>query len=272
MGRFAGLGNIRTNQGGLYFEPGNYVVDVQEQKFLRGNDGLENFITAATIVESDNPARTPGQTPSQVIKIRPQHAATCYGDIKQNVGAMLDITNPDEYLPPIQPGMTQEESTDAFWDRAVEAVVSPMQPTRGKRMRLSCYHKTTKTGGLFTKHVWAPYEGPQPEVAPQPQAPPQPHYAGAAGVHPGATMAQQAPAPQTAPQAAPVAQAAPVQQAPVAQAAPVQQAPVAQAAPVQQAPVAQAAPVQQYQPQQPQPGYYPPFPGDDFPGDDDVPF
>jgi len=160
MGRFAGLGSIRTNQGGVYFLPGNYVVDLVEVKSILSRKKKDCFIIGAKIVESDTAERKPGTVCSQVVTINPEYLETCLANIKQFAGAVLGIEDPDEYLAEVNPsipGDTPEEATDRFWDDALESLVSDEQPAAGLRMCLNCVNIKTKNGGDFTKHYWSPY-------------------------------------------------------------------------------------------------------------------
>ena len=152
MGRFSGLGGVKTNQGGLYFLEGDYVVSIEEVKMIVNRNKQDTFIVSATVLESSCPSRAPGCRPSQVIVLKDgANLATLWGNIKQFSGALLGITDPDSYVP--EDGTSVED----FWDQAMEFAVSEDQPMQGHKMRLTCSMILTKANKPFTKHVWAPY-------------------------------------------------------------------------------------------------------------------
>jgi hypothetical protein len=189
MGRFQGLAAVRTNQGSIYFLAGDYVVDLQEIKFITNRKRTECFIIAGKIVESTNPDRAPGTVASQVITIREDILATVMGNIKQFAGAVLGIQDPDGYLAEIDPTIqipeivggvatgrllpdTPQDATDRFWDESLEAMVHDSQPCKGIRIRLNCTTIKTKEGKDFTKHIWGPTIDVPP--VPTPAVPPPP--------------------------------------------------------------------------------------------------
>lgn len=159
MGRFSGLGGVKVNQGGVYFLPGDYVVEMVEKKFFKNRKGLDTFVNAAKIITSTNPERAPGTVCSQVITIRPDIFETCMANIKQSCAAALGIEDADGYNADIQPGEDQDAANDRFWDEVIETMVSPENPTKGIKLRLNCVNIKTQAGKDFTKHVWAPYHG-----------------------------------------------------------------------------------------------------------------
>jgi len=171
MGRFPSLAGIKTNQGGIYWEEGNYVNDLREIKIEDTRKGL-CFIIVGKIVQSDNPNRKPGTVCSQVIKLSGEFLETYLGNVKQFIAALLDIDNPDEYVAPLhpsgyQPGVsapngqpmpdTPEAATGRFWDEAMEFITSQEQPCTGTLIALNCTTIITKKENRpYTKHRWGP--------------------------------------------------------------------------------------------------------------------
>lgn len=162
MGRFQGLSGIKTNQGGLYFEPGDYLVELEETKFINNRKKIDCFIISGKVIESTNPARAPGCKPSQVITIREDILETCMGNVKQYAGAVLGIPDPDSYVAEVDPKIpndTPEAATDRFWDEALEALVSDAQPARGIKIKLNVTaieKKDQSKSKFFNKHTWGP--------------------------------------------------------------------------------------------------------------------
>jgi hypothetical protein len=158
MGRFAGLGGIKTNQGGLHFQPGDYLVEIDEIKFLKNRKGQDCFIVGAKVLESSNPERAPGCRPSQVVVLRSDILETAWGNIKQFAGAIMGLEDPDSYVP------EDGTSIDDFWDQALEFMVADEQPMEGAKIHLNCTNIKTKAGNDFTKHIWGPLVS-MPEAA-----------------------------------------------------------------------------------------------------------
>ncbi len=172
MGRFRGLAGIRTNQGGLYFLPGDYTVDINEVKFMESRKRKEVFIIGGTVVESTNAERAPGCKPSQVITIREDIFATVMGNIKNFAGATLGIDDPDAFVAPSAQGLEGEaltEAMDKFWDDFIELLVADDNYAKGMRLRLNCVNIQTKEKKDFTKHVWGARLS-VPEVWPEVEA------------------------------------------------------------------------------------------------------
>jgi len=169
MGRFGNLAGVRTNGSGIYFEQGDYDVRIDKIKF---NDdtrtGEDAFIIETTVVRSDNPTRAPGCKPSQVITLKKQYLETCLGDVKQFVGAMLEIEDPDSYNEPIdvvdqitaqQMGCDlQTAANNRFWEQAIDMLCSEENPGRGTLIHVNCTIRPGKKDPTksFTKHVWGP--------------------------------------------------------------------------------------------------------------------
>lgn len=148
MGRFSGVGGVTTNQGGLYFLEGDYLVEIDEVKMIQNRKKQDTFIIAAKVLESTNDQRKPGCKPSQVMVLRSDIIETILANIKQFAGAALEIDDPDNYEP------EDGTSADEFWDSTLEYLVSDEQPLKGQKMRLNCSNIKTQAGKDFTKHVW----------------------------------------------------------------------------------------------------------------------
>lgn len=168
MGRFAGLAGVRTNAGGIFFEPGNYVVKLGTVDFKSTRKG-DAFIVETEVVESDCASRGAGSRPSYVVMIKREYFETCMGDIKAFAAAILGIDNADAYNDPVteadrkntpQGQDPQITANNRFWEEALEYLVSPSQPSKGTTIRVNCTLRTTKAGKVFTKHIWGPIVAP----------------------------------------------------------------------------------------------------------------
>jgi delta 1-pyrroline-5-carboxylate dehydrogenase len=159
MGRFAGLGGIKTNQGGLYFLPGDYEVMLEEIKFFLNRKKQDTFVVAAKVLKSTCSERAPGCKPSQVIILKEDILETVMGNIKQFAGAVLGIGDPDSFVADIDPSIpedTPEAATDRFWEETLESLVSDEQPAKGVVIKLNVTTIKTRENKDFNKHVWGP--------------------------------------------------------------------------------------------------------------------
>ena len=150
MGRFKGLAGVKTNQGGLYFLEGDYLVELDEVKMIETRKKQDCWVVSAKVLESTNPQRAPGCKPSQVIVLREDILETCMGNIKAFAAAVLGIENPDAYVP------EDGKSVDEFWDSTLESMVADDQPLKGVKIKLNVTQIKTKSDKDFSKHSWGP--------------------------------------------------------------------------------------------------------------------
>lgn len=155
MGRWSDIAKVKTNQGGLYFLPGDYVVDIKETKLITNRRGIDCFIVSAKVVTSTCPEREVGCEPSQVIQLRRDILETAMANIKQFVASCVGLDNPDEYLPEQEPGESEDEAKARWWEETMDEVVEG-NPFQGIRIRLNVTQIKTREGNDFSKHVWGP--------------------------------------------------------------------------------------------------------------------
>lgn len=141
MGLFSGIGSdkIKSQQGGVWFEPGLYLVKCSAVKMGVKREGNRPFFVAEfTIVESSNPKHIVGSTVSWMVMMD-AYIETALGNIK---GFAAGIWNVDE--------KTVDEA-------AVEAMVSKANPCNGLMVRAEATVIKTKKNDGFTKLKWTPY-------------------------------------------------------------------------------------------------------------------
>jgi hypothetical protein len=143
MGLFDGIEQAQVGQGGIYFLPGNYVVEVLKCITLRSRKREDLFIAECLIHESDNPERRPGVKASWYVNFKNDAAL---GNIKGFVAAANGI----------DPG-NQGEVDKEVDAEVCEYVVSDQNPLAGTWLLLSCANTKTRSGADFTLHRWAPY-------------------------------------------------------------------------------------------------------------------
>lgn len=171
QGLFNNLAGVRSNTGGLYFEQGNYVVQIEALKLFTAGDHIPTFVTETVVLQSDNINRPVGCRPSQVVKIKPGNMVGTYlGNVKATVGALMGI-DPDAYIPPTFHHLQGDEllyALNQWWEQCVLWAVCDNQPYRGYQIRLNCQDVPKKKGeGVFTKFFWGQVIGVPGQQMPQ---------------------------------------------------------------------------------------------------------
>lgn len=153
MGLFGGIKGQRGSQGGVYFLPGNYVVEIQRCKTGKTRKEIDFFVAECKIVESDNPERKPGSSASFMVTLDKDPALGNIADFMR-MGMWLQgrAAGLDD-LPPEADGIELDEG-DA------DEICGEDNPFVGMEMGLEAYNKPTKAGNDFTRHKWLP-----PEIA-----------------------------------------------------------------------------------------------------------
>ncbi len=140
MGKLSGLGQARVRKGGVYFLPGQYLVEITKVHMIQSRKREDMFIIETVVIESDVPGRPKGSRPSQLIKLSNDAAM---GNIKSFLAAVMNEEDPDS--------IGEDE-----WEATGELVVSEENPLAGIRVYLNCVDMVTKSGGEFTLHNWGP--------------------------------------------------------------------------------------------------------------------
>lgn len=145
MSVFSGIEHVSaegTSSARQYFEEGNYVVEINSvflhEKRLGGG---KLFIVETTIKESNNPRIKPGEQRNWAQSMANSYALP---RIKSFIGAALGLC-PKRQLKDINAHVTS-----AVCDQAI----SPENPLRGKKLKLCCTNKLTRSGKEFTQHNW----------------------------------------------------------------------------------------------------------------------
>jgi hypothetical protein len=144
MGLFSGIGEAQVGQGGVYFLPGEYVVEVVKCFTMRSRKREDLFIVECLIKESDNNERRAGSKASWVVNFK-QDAAL--GNIKAFVAACSGISPSNQ--------KAVDEQVD---EESCEYAVDDDNPLAGTMLRLSAVNKITRAGNDFTLHLWEPWD------------------------------------------------------------------------------------------------------------------
>lgn len=148
MGVFDGIEHVSAEGTSLrrYFEPGNFVVSIQSiYLFEKRLGGGKLFIIEAIVEESDNLNIACGEQRNWVQSLALPSALP---RIKSFIGAAMGLC-PKRQLKDINEQVTAEVCNQA---------ISQDNPLRGKKLKLNCISKITRSGKEFTQHNWGIYE------------------------------------------------------------------------------------------------------------------
>lgn len=136
MGLFAGVGSASYNEGGIFVQPGNYLVEVGEAKTGKTRKGRDFFVVQLKVLESDSPERPKGVTMSWMLMF---DLDATMGNIKHFISVCEAVASKS----PINLNAVDEASC--------EMVVSAEQPYEGEILALEAVNVKTQAGGVFTK-------------------------------------------------------------------------------------------------------------------------
>lgn len=133
MGRFGGVGDAKYNEGGVYFQPGRYLVRVDVVKTGESRKKVEFFVVECTILYSENPELKKGGSVSWMVM---SDWDTYLGNIKHFVS------------------VAQEVEMDEVDEEGVEMCVSDENPLAGTFLVAVAANVKTKKDADFTKVKW----------------------------------------------------------------------------------------------------------------------
>jgi hypothetical protein len=136
MGMFGKrISEAKPSQGGVYWLPGQYLVQLDMVKTITSRKGEDCFIVEGDNLESTNEERPAGSHCSQVI---PMSQDSAPGNIKLFLAAALNVQEHE---------VTEE---------GAEACVTSDNPLHGRLVRLEVVNIKTRAGNDFSKHNWRP--------------------------------------------------------------------------------------------------------------------
>lgn len=143
MGVFDGIEHVSAEGASSrqYFVPGNYLVTIETVLLHEKRLGGKLFIVETTVNETDNPSIKSGEQRNWVQSLALPSALP---RIKSFIGAAHGLC----------PRAQSQDINIQITSAICEICVGPKAPLRGKKLRLSCVAKTTKTGKEFIQHVW----------------------------------------------------------------------------------------------------------------------
>jgi hypothetical protein len=152
MGFFAESNlNVREatpTAGGLYFQPGNYTVEIQRVKMVKSQTNGKDFFAVETrVIESDNEKLGPESKPSWLVELPGQYPETAMGNVKDFLLAGYTY-------------LAQQAGEDApgvqdIGDEEADAVIGEDNLFAGAILQVTAFNKVTRKGNDFTRVRWA---------------------------------------------------------------------------------------------------------------------
>jgi hypothetical protein len=155
MGNYSGIGDAKVFKGGgQYFKPGRYKVAIQAVKWVNAAVGGKQFTVIETkVLESNNPEVPVGCERSQVIDmIGVMGLPTVKAFVAAVSGFDGTVSSLNSDVERYWAGITGETRDFAG---VCDLIASDVNPLSDEVMDLECIEVDTRTGGKFTKHVWA---------------------------------------------------------------------------------------------------------------------
>lgn len=138
MGVFAKLNGAKVFGGGVYFLPGEYVVEVENIKVVPKRKGGSIFVAETKILASDNDKRPVGSRVNYAMNLDNDSAPS---NILAFMGACVgrDPYNEDEMNAP------DEDGEPVDWDAVGEmAIDQKEQPFKGTKLRIMAIDRVKK--------------------------------------------------------------------------------------------------------------------------------
>jgi hypothetical protein len=144
------LKDARGTQGGLFFRPGNYLVQIQRCKMVETRQKHEAFVAETKVLETDtqDPNLQAGSEPAYFVDLDgkfPELAEGNMADFLRAALASFAHQNGEEHPPVDEITLTPEIG---------KAVTGEDNLLAGTYLQVHAYNKVTKEGKDFTKFRW----------------------------------------------------------------------------------------------------------------------
>lgn len=152
MGMFSKMKDASESAGGLYLQPGNYLVEIKAVKEQSSSVGSQVFyIVEMQILESDNDDLRPGMEPAWLVDMTMKYENLALGNVKNFLRAAygtMALAEGEE--PPTADDIGEDE-----------AELSMTGILEGVKVYAKAFNIVTKAGNDFTKVTWAAYDEPE---------------------------------------------------------------------------------------------------------------
>lgn len=134
-------------QGGLYFQPGNYKVEIQRVKMVKSQTNGKDFFAVETeVVESDNEKLGAGMKPSWLVELPGAYPETSMGNVKDFLLAGYTYLS--------QQAGEEAPSVSDIGDEEADAVIGEDNLFAGAVLNVTAFNKVTRKGNDFTRVRW----------------------------------------------------------------------------------------------------------------------
>jgi len=157
---FEGARDATPSRGGVYMKPGNYRVQIQASKWIKGQLGKNFFIVEFKILKSDNPEVPVGAQRSWVVDMSTSNVMRG-PNVKGFIAAVSGVDGSlDDAADRIEEYWRAQSGADLGFEAIMGELVIDQNILENVEMDLECVNISTRTGGEFTKFNWATNPNP----------------------------------------------------------------------------------------------------------------
>jgi hypothetical protein len=160
MGLFAGIDEATPTKGGVYFQPGKYIVEIAAVKTIKSQreKNKDFFVIETEVIASDHTAQAnglkAGSKPSQAIDMGNIMAIpNVKGFVAAVSGVHPDATDLNTQIVAVWQGLT---GAVLNVKQITERIIAGDNPCGGVRLFAEAVEIKTRGGEPFTKINWAP--------------------------------------------------------------------------------------------------------------------
>ncbi len=147
MGLFGDIKGQSSARGGVYFTPGNYVVEVERCKIGQTRKGVDFFVAECKVIETDSKELRPGASASFLVTLDKDPAL---GNIADFMRMGLWLQGRDAGID----GLPADADSVSLEEGDADEICGEDNPFVGLRVGLEAYNKPTKAGNDFTRMKW----------------------------------------------------------------------------------------------------------------------
>lgn len=139
MGKYDSIGDARVMEGGVYFEPGLFLVKIMAVKEGKTRKGDEFFVVECQIEESTHSELVAGKNVSWMVMMKQDAALSNIKQFTAIAGGEL---------------LGEEVPYEAVDGKSVEKLLSTDNPLKGTLLGADVTEIETRAGKPFNKVVW----------------------------------------------------------------------------------------------------------------------
>jgi len=149
MGIFSNIENAKGTEGGVYFEPGNFLAEIQRCKEFTTRKNIRTFVAEFVILESDNPNMKVGTPVSYMVSFKDPDLEELYkGNVADFMRAALSALASQKHNTKIEPKDVPLDEASA------NQICGDKNPLLGVKVIAIAFNKPTKAGDDFTRVKW----------------------------------------------------------------------------------------------------------------------